>query len=126
MPRTDARTADPTYLTRHVRVYRRRGKAAGNPCLGYSTVCAGQAANWAQLHGTSGLDVYRDYVPLCVPCHHEYDGPSSLSVDDVHEIRRRCAAGESQRSVARAFGVGQPHVSRINTLARRGNSAPNL
>lgn len=36
-----------------------------------------------------------------------------LQSEDVLEIRRRCAAGESQASVGRAFGVRRDHVSRI-------------
>lgn len=41
-----------------------------------------------------------------------------LTAETVTAIRQRVAAGESQRSVARAFGIGQPHVSRLARGAR--------
>lgn len=42
-----------------------------------------------------------------------------LSEEDVLAIRAACMAGESQRSVARRFGVSQPHVSDIVSGRRR-------
>ncbi len=38
---------------------------------------------------------------------------AKLSESQVHEIRSRVAAGESQRSIARAFEICQPHVGCI-------------
>lgn len=38
---------------------------------------------------------------------------TKLTPDDVAEVRRLCASGESQSSVAARFGLGQSHVSRI-------------
>lgn len=38
---------------------------------------------------------------------------AKLSEADVLAIRARCAAGESQHAVARAFGLSQPSVSHI-------------
>lgn len=38
---------------------------------------------------------------------------SKLDWDKVREIRRRVAAGESGRSLAKEFGVGQPTVSEL-------------
>jgi len=44
------------------------------------------------------------------------NGMSKLTDDTVREIRKRLAAGEFQRSIGRAFGIGQAVVS---TIARR-------
>lgn len=41
-----------------------------------------------------------------------------LTADDVLEIRRRVAAGESQKDVAAAFGVGRPVLSQIVSRQR--------
>lgn len=43
------------------------------------------------------------------PRHHN----TKLSDDDVREIRRRVAAGESLRAVAHAFGIGRTHTGAI-------------
>ena len=42
--------------------------------------------------------------------------PLKLTADKAAEIRAKVASGESQRSVARAFGVSQPMVSGIVRL----------
>jgi DNA-binding XRE family transcriptional regulator len=38
---------------------------------------------------------------------------AKLSEADVSEVRRRCAAGETQASVARAYGVARTTISAI-------------
>lgn len=43
----------------------------------------------------------------------ERSGVAKLCEEDVREIRRAYAEGESQSSIGRRFGVGQNHVSRI-------------
>lgn len=43
----------------------------------------------------------------------EQNGSARLSVSNVMEIRSRCAAGETQASVAKAFGISQSTVSDI-------------
>jgi hypothetical protein len=43
----------------------------------------------------------------------EASGMAVLTTADVLEIRRRSATGESRASVARAFGVSSPTVTRI-------------
>lgn len=64
------------------------------------------------------------YVATLIKGHHGVDTRSrvprglnsvngKLSDDQVREIRRRRAAGESQHSLAREFGVTQPTVSAI-------------
>lgn len=45
----------------------------------------------------------------------ELDGMSKLRQSQVLEIRRRYAEGESQRSLAREYGVKQPTISNIIT-----------
>lgn len=40
--------------------------------------------------------------------------PNAIFIDDdIREIRRRCASGESQASVGLSMGASQPHISRI-------------
>ena len=58
-----------TYTARHKRVVRQRGQAKNSECLH----CGDRARDWAQLHGTDGLDVENDYIPLCRKCHIAYD-----------------------------------------------------
>lgn len=43
---------------------------------------------------------------------------AKLEEEQVREIRRRNASGESQRALAREFGINQPQVSRICTGKR--------
>lgn len=49
----------------------------------------------------------------------ELSGKAKLSDVEVDEIRRRCANGETQRSVGKAFCVHPAHVSRIVHYRRR-------
>lgn len=48
---------------------------------------------------------------------------TKIEPGDVAEIKRRVAAGESQTAVGKAFGITQPHVSRLIVGERRGNGA---
>ena len=50
-------------------------------------------------------------------------GNAKLSDADVREIRLRCANGEQQRSVARAFGVTQHTIWSINAKQTWGHVA---
>ena len=51
-----------------------------------------------------------DIARLRVWVRHE---PRKLDVEKVREIRKRIAAGESRRSVAKAFGVSKPAIQSI-------------
>ncbi len=51
----------------------------------------------------------------------ERNGQAVLSTEQIHEVVRRCGAGESQRAVASAYGVSQSQVSRIVTGQRWGH-----
>jgi hypothetical protein len=57
-----------SYSARHARIYKARGKASDYTCH----TCPNRAREWAQLHDRDGEDP-DDYVPLCKPCHIEYD-----------------------------------------------------
>jgi hypothetical protein len=58
----------------HRRVRTRRGKASGHPCVKHAEIGVTKPArDWAQIHGTDGLDLWADYVPLCKSCHVRYD-----------------------------------------------------
>ena len=68
----------------HKRLRRTRGRAAGYLCDG----CCGSAAHdWAQVHGTSGHDIWRDYVPLCRSCHIRYDHDSRWNPESLAKWR---------------------------------------
>ena len=67
-------TRHPSYRQLHTRVQNARGKAAEYLCEG---LCGGKAADWATVHGKTGLDVL-DYVPLCRKCHKDYDGHAEI------------------------------------------------
>jgi hypothetical protein len=47
--------------------------------------------------------------------HGERNGSAKLTIEGVREIRRRIAAGESQKSIAASMGVCQPQICHINT-----------
>lgn len=61
---------DLTYIGKHLRVHRLRGKALDQLCV----TCGKQARHWAQIHDTDGMDPYEHYQPMCVSCHFAYDG----------------------------------------------------
>lgn len=89
-PTTDARSGETQaqYVLRHKRLRRVCGSAARHLCEGG---CQGRARDWAQIHGTSGLDFLADYVPLCRSCHIQYDSDARLNMDS----RSRWLAGTS-------------------------------
>jgi hypothetical protein len=97
---------DASYTALHNRVYRARGKASHCEQCG----AAGRKYEWAMRYGTDGTDV-SDYVSLCKPCHRLYD-LGRLTLGQREEIARRVAAGESQTSLAREFGIHPSVISR--------------
>lgn len=125
----------------HTRLSRRRGPASSHACVG----CGEAAREWAYQHGCPNevTEVYRGstykfcahldcYKPMCKKCHYQFDGssfgghgghvaPPILSDDDVREIRRRFAAGESGVYLARSFGVGSGYISSIVCRRARAN-----
>lgn len=48
------------------------------------------------------------------------NGKATLGEDDIREIRRRAASGESQGSIAKCFGLQQSTVSKIKRRERWG------
>lgn len=62
------------YENRHKAVYRARGSASEQTCVS----CGGAAKDWAQIHGTDGLDPVNHYQPMCLQCHRGYDGWGSV------------------------------------------------
>ena len=58
-----------TYGGRHQRTVKTRGKASLYECF---ALCGRKAAQWAQIHNTSGMDPIH-YVPVCHSCHLRYD-----------------------------------------------------
>lgn len=107
----------PSRQARHSRVERLRGRAKTHPC----TYCSNRAHDWAQIHGTTGLDI-NDYMALCKKCHINYDNLgfrngahwlAKLTKDDIPIIRQRLANGERQRVIAADYGVHQVTISRV-------------
>lgn len=101
--------ADVGYKALHRRVYRARGKASRCEQCGVSE--AGRRYEWAMIHGTDGTDPHAHYISLCRGCHRTYD-LGRLSHAQRAEIRVRVGAGESQRSLAREFGISASVISR--------------
>lgn len=80
---------EASYVAKHARVRRRRGKASEHECVrcledGKHT----QAKDWALVHGETGDDPWADYVALCHSCHMIYDGvkPPALSAETYARI----------------------------------------
>lgn len=116
----------PAYHQAHRSVRKARGNADEHPCK----ACGQQAKHWAYQHDTDPLDV-ANYEPMCVSCHFAYDGVRfdnnygntnlqgvkhwavKLCEEDVTEIRKRCAAGQSQSSLAKEYGVSPMTISDV-------------
>lgn len=107
------------YQAAHMHIRKVKGRAAEQPC---ARNCGRAAYEWAYT-GTSGEFSRNpdDYVALCRSCHRQHDPvshgqqhPSAKLTDSVViTIRRRAAAGETQRALAREFGVSQPAVGQL-------------
>jgi hypothetical protein len=116
------------YKKRHQKLHYYRGSASDfGPCVD----CGEAKSEWSQVRGTTGLDLYNDYVPRCRNCHLAYDRPKPtpkprkeyayrLSWSDVSEIRERAANGETHRKLAREFGISRAHVTNIVAERTRG------
>lgn len=103
-----------TYSGAHARTRRIRGLASAQICVN----CPKQAAHWSQIKGTTGQDVM-DYEPRCVSCHRKYDGArppmngptgrrpanTSLTEDEVRQVRAQLAAGATGYAVAKQLSV---------------------
>ena len=118
------RTSSPTYFTKHARVKSIRGSASQHLCA------AGrgrQARDWATIRGRNGLDIFLDYMPLCVGCHQEYDGQrahrargsasgkAKLTEAQVTQIKAALRSGQTVASIARAFGRAWPTIDGIKS-----------
>lgn len=73
--RTFTGTYDYFYL--HELVRKTRGRACEHLCI----ACGEQAAHWASVHGKDGTDIWEDYTPMCISCHHAYDETSEKMWD---------------------------------------------
>jgi len=78
------RSDNPGLIARHDRVRYDRGWADEYECQN----CDRQALDWAQIHGTDGMDVMH-YVPLCRYCHVLYDRGLNAYKDMRSRRRRR-------------------------------------
>lgn len=131
--------ADITYRTAHWRLVRFRGPASDHTCE-----CGCAAFEWAYQGGdpnelvsprghTYSTDMNR-YKPMCRSCHRKMDGyeqlaqymqtgekhpHAKLSDADVVEVRKALDAKESQRSIARRFGISQARVWEISRKERK-------
>jgi hypothetical protein len=122
-------------VSKHQRIQRVRGKA--DRCSRCGLTDPSATYHWANL--TGNYDDIWDFSPMCAACHSAYDiatqprgsahGCAKLTEDIVRECRRRHAAGESARSLAREFGVSK--VAMGNAVSARtwkhvGTGAPCL
>lgn len=124
----------PAYSTRHGWVRKARGNASEHTCV----ECRGQARDWAQLHGTTGLSP-ADYQSMCRRCHFIYDDVSGssrgqpspfrgvplpanqghsynskITEQDIPVIRELLREGGlSLRAIARRYGVGHAAIAAI-------------
>lgn len=108
----------PDYANRHHRVKKRRGPATDHLC----EHCGGPAAHWATIHGRDGTKP-DDFIPLCVPCHHKYDGcdkgappgerhgSAKLTNEQVLDIYSRRAEGST--ALAREYGMSVQGINNI-------------
>jgi hypothetical protein len=70
----------PGYHARHMALRRARGRAADSSCV----ECGKPGQEWAQIHESSGMDFWDDYVPMCRRCHLDYDyDPRARSLASV-------------------------------------------
>lgn len=79
---------------------------------------AGPCGNPAHLAWGTRADNEADKVMHGRSSRGERQWQSKLTTRDVLEIRARCAAGETQSAIARAFGLNQGTVSQIANRKR--------
>jgi hypothetical protein len=104
-----------SYRALHKRVELARGKAPGHACAD----CGGQAAQWSQVHGTTGQEPGH-YRPLCRTCHRAYDA-ASLARGERHgsarlaeaQVREILWSRASQRELAARYGHSPSTISSI-------------
>lgn len=116
------------YAGAHWRMAKLRGPARGYQCVD----CPEQAAEWSYV-GPPEVTFSTDpahYQPRCRSCHRKLDigagrevhafrrrGEShpqaKLTTADVAAIRAAIAAGQSQRSLAKRYGVGWQYIGDI-------------
>lgn len=79
-----------SYTARHSRVYRARGRANTHGCVRCAEVGnTTPAHDWAMMHGTDGLDVEADWMPLCRRCHQAYDGITDAATRQFQSSEHR-------------------------------------
>jgi len=97
------------YNNVHKRMARHRGKASLQQCV----ECGGVAAHWARLNDTDGLDIWNDYVPMCIKCHRAYDLAGRPKSDEHREMLVQYALNrpaEHLRKIREAL-AGRPGTS---------------
>ncbi|HEX3962164.1 MAG TPA: NUMOD3 domain-containing DNA-binding protein [Trebonia sp.] len=84
-PPADGRypTGSQEYNNLHHRMKHARGSASLQQCV----KCGESAAHWARLHETDGMDIWNDYVPMCIKCHRAYDlGGRPMSAEHREQL----------------------------------------
>jgi hypothetical protein len=99
---------DVGYSGLHLWVYQKLGKAS------VCTLCG--STRWVQWANKSKKYQRntRDWVSLCSVCHRAFDGVTKLTKAQADSIKQRVLAGETQRSIAKCFGVHQATISNIS------------
>jgi hypothetical protein len=129
---------DPTYVVRHNKVRKLRGKATLYAC----EHCGSQAHDWATVHGCDGTDLINHYISLCVRCHRLYDDTAAaIRGKPMHENSRKAlkkaqqsrphdsfvAAGKKSAETRKASGapfMTQQHKDRIGDALRGKPKSP--
>lgn len=139
------RLATPNYHSMH-QALRRKTRGPCRKCGRAATEWALKADASERRLDPNGLTFSTqesDYEPMCTRCHRREDGntktlwarhrdlmlsriprgPShvgncKLNLDQVKEIKARCAAGETGRSIAKDFGVSEGTISNIRNGKR--------
>lgn len=109
---------EASYTSKHDRVRHQRGSA--DRCERCGRTDPAGKYEWASL--TGNYDDIWDYQQMCKVCHEAYDHQigsghydAKLTEQIVTQIRQRHAAGESQRSLAKEFGVAIATIHRAVT-----------
>lgn len=96
------------YFGLHTWVSRRLGRP--ETCEDCGTT---EDLQWANISKEYKRDV-SDWKALCRVCHRKFDGITKLTRAEAAIIRARNIAGESQRKLAKEFGVSQTLIKNIS------------
>jgi hypothetical protein len=98
----------PSYAARHGHLRRERGRASYHHCVD----CGGDAQDWSQIHGTTGLEP-TDYEPRCRKCHAVYDTELRSVLTRARVRAIRASVGATRAELAKLHGVSQSTIQSV-------------